>query len=145
MPLAIDTLKVSHKLQSAGMPRKQADAVVEVLTEAVEDRAGKDAVKEAVETLGMAMERRFASVDKQFASVNGQLSDLRGYVDKQFVSVNGQFASVNGQFASVDQQFASVNGQLSDLRDLLAKLLEGQAILHQNDMELKRRLDERKP
>ena len=29
------------------------------------------------------------------------------------------------------------------LEGLLVKLLEGQAVLHQNDMELKRRLDER--
>ena len=31
------------------------------------------------------------------------------------------------------------------VESLLAKLLEGQAVLHQNDMELKRRLDQRGP
>ncbi|MEI8396499.1 MAG: hypothetical protein WCF85_17335 [Rhodospirillaceae bacterium] len=30
------------------------------------------------------------------------------------------------------------------IESLLGKLLDGQAVLHQNDMELKRRLDERK-
>ncbi len=33
----------------------------------------------------------------------------------------------------------------SQIMGLLTKLLDGQAVLHQNDMELKRRLDERKP
>ncbi len=33
---------------------------------------------------------------------------------------------------------------LARIEAMLTKLLEGQAVLHQNDMELKRRLDERK-
>ncbi|MEI8397414.1 MAG: hypothetical protein WCF85_22065 [Rhodospirillaceae bacterium] len=40
----IDTLKVSHKLQSVGMPRKQAEAVAEVMAETVADRSCKTPV-----------------------------------------------------------------------------------------------------
>ncbi|MEI8396823.1 MAG: hypothetical protein WCF85_18975 [Rhodospirillaceae bacterium] len=66
---AIDTLKVSHKLQSAGMPRKQAEAVAEVVAETVEDRAGKDAMKDAVDTLGRAVDKRFDGVERRLSSL----------------------------------------------------------------------------
>ena len=102
MPPAIDTLKVSHRLQSAGMPRKQADVVVEALADAVADHPSKDAVIEAVETLGRSVDKRITALETK-----------------------------------VDTGF-------SELRELLHKIIDGQAVLHQNDMELKRRLDERK-
>lgn len=111
MPPAIDTLKVSHRLQSAGMPRKQADVVVEALADVVEDRAGKDAMKEAVETLATAMDRRFTAIDKQHLVVRAEIDDVKA-------------------------------GQ-KEIMTMLAKILDGQSVLQQNDMELKRRMDER--
>ncbi|MEI8396989.1 MAG: hypothetical protein WCF85_19865 [Rhodospirillaceae bacterium] len=38
---------------------------------------------------------------------------------------------------------ANVRSELGELRSLLHKILDGQAVLHQNDMELKRRLDQK--
>jgi hypothetical protein len=97
--VAIDTLKVAHKLQAAGMPRKQAEAVAEAVADVYPT---KDAVIESVETLGRAMDRRFTSMQEEHRS------------------------------------------DIARIEAMLVKLLEGQAVLHQNDMELKRRLDERK-
>ena len=134
MPPAIDTLKVSHRLQSAGMPRKQADVVVEALAGAVSDRPSKDAVLEAVETLGTAMDRRFAAVDKQHLVVRAELDELK----------TGQAELRTGQDELRTGQDELRTGQ-AHIMSLLSKLLDGQAVLHQNGMELKRRLDERKP
>ena len=133
MPPAIDTLKVSHRLQSAGMPRKQADVVVEALADAVSDRPSKDAVLEAVETLGTAMDRRFAVVDKQHLDVRAELDELK----------TGQAELRTGQDELRTGQAELETGQ-AHIMSLLTKLLDGQAVLHQNGMELKRRLDERK-
>ena len=59
--------------------------------------------------------------------------------------------AVERRFAEQDERLKTLENGQSELRDttarieaMLAKLLEGQAVLHQNDMELKRRLDERK-
>ncbi|MEI8396296.1 MAG: hypothetical protein WCF85_16300 [Rhodospirillaceae bacterium] len=125
MPIAaIDTLKVSHKLQSAGMPRKQAEAVAEAMAETVEDRAGKDAVKEAVETLGRAVDKRFTALESK---------------------VDHQGAAIQRLEQGQTELRTEMNERLSGIESLLSKILDGQAVLHQNDMELKRRLDERKP
>ena len=59
---------------------------------------------------------------------------------------------VQEQMRRVQEQhgdaIASLTGDVTDLRgtvgrieEMLVKLLDGQAVLHQNDMELKRRLD----
>ena len=140
MPPAIDTLKVSHRLQSAGMPRKQADVVVEALADAVSDRPSKDAVLEAVETLGTAMDRRFAAVDKQHLVVRAEIDELKtGQAELR----TGQDELRTGQDELRTGQDELRTGQ-AQIMSLLTKLLDGQAVLHQNDMELKRRLDERK-
>ena len=140
MPPAIDTLKVSHRLQSAGMPRKQADVVVEALADAVSDRPSKDAVLEAVETLGTAMDRRFAVVDKQYLVVRAELDELKtGQAELR----TGQAELRTGQDELRTGQAGLETGQ-AHIMSLLTKLLDGQAVLHQNGMELKRRLDERK-
>ena len=140
MPPAIDTLKVSHRLQSAGMPRKQADVVVEALADAVSDRPSKDAVLEAVETLGTAMDRRFAAVDKQHLVVRAEIDELKtGQAELR----TGQDELRTGQDELRTGQDELRTGQ-AQIMSLLTKLLDGQAVLHQNDMELKRQLDERK-
>ena len=162
MPPAIDTLKVSHRLQSAGMPRKQADVVVEALAGAVSDRPSKDAVLEAVETLGTAMDRRFAAVDKQHLVVRAELDELKtGQAELrtgqdelrtgqdeirtgQAELRTGQAELRTGQDELRTGQAELRTGQ-AHIMSLLSKLLDGQAVLHQNGMELKRRLDERKP
>lgn len=147
MPPAIDTLKVSHRLQSAGMPRKQADVVVEALADAVSDRPSKDAVLEAVETLGTAMDRRFTAVDKQHLVVRAEIDELK---TGQAELISGQAELRTGQAELRTGQDELRTGQAdletgqAQIMSLLTKLLDGQAVLHQNDMELKRRLDERK-
>lgn len=41
----------------------------------------------------------------------------------------------------IDRRFNSLEEGQSKLFTMMEKLLEGQAVLHQNDMEIKRRLD----
>ena len=56
----------------------------------------------------------------------------------------GQARLEQGQARLEGAQTRLEEGQ-ARVESLLAKLLEGQAVLHQNDMELKRRLDQRGP
>ena len=50
--------------------------------------------------------------------------------------------SVHGmKLGSLEKGQADLQAGQARIEEMLAKILEGQAILHQNDMELKRRLD----
>ena len=118
--VAFDTLKLAEKLHGAGFTRKQASGAAEALSEALaESYSSKLATTEAVETLGRAIDRRFASLETK--------ADQQGAV-----------------LAQHGEALAQHGGALARIETLLAKVLDGQAVLHQNDMELKRRLDERK-
>lgn len=46
------------------------------------------------------------------------------------------------QFAKVEADVGELKADVGELRAMLVKLVEGQAVLLQNDMELKRRLDQ---
>ena len=103
------------RITAAGMPERQA----EVLAEALAERprlATKSAVIESIEALARAVERRFVGLE----------------------------AKIDERFAKVDEQFAKIDQRFTGLEGMLARLLDGQAVLLQNDMELKRRLDEKK-
>lgn len=118
MPVvSFDTLKLAQTLKSSGFTQKQAIGAAEALSEALaESYTSKLATTEAVETLGRAVEKRITSLESK--------------IDQRFDEVGRRINSLE-------------DGQ-SKIVGLMEKLLEGQAVLHQNDMELKRRLDERK-
>lgn len=44
-------------------------------------------------------------------------------------------------FDTMDRRLATLEDGQAQILNMLTKLLEGQSVLHQNDMELKRRLD----
>ena len=121
---SIDTQKLAERLHGSGLSRKQAsgiaEAVTDLLIDVLADRPSRDAVIEAVETLGRAVDQRFLAVDQRFDRM-----------DQRF----------DQREAKVDEQFAEQKAANADIRALLVKILDGQAILHQNDMEMKRRLD----
>jgi len=88
-----DTLKTAHKLQSAGMPRKQAEAVAETLADVVADRSCKAAVIEAVQKTAVgtnlrmdAMERRLGeridTVERRIGGVEQRLGERIDAVEK---------------------------------------------------------------
>ena len=52
--------------------------------------------------------------------------------------------AIDRRFTSLETKVDQHSDALGRIETLLAKVLDGQAVLHQNDMELKRRLDERK-
>ncbi len=67
------------------------------------------------------------------------IAELRDGMDRQGVAI----AEHSTVLAQHSETLARHGATLNRIEELLGKLLDGQAILHQNDMELKRRLDER--
>jgi hypothetical protein len=106
---------VAKQLESGGFSRKQAVAAAEVLAELLDERSTKGAVREAIEVAVYGLDQR------RQADTTAIRADI---------VVQGEAISRQGEV-------------VARLEGLLVKVLEGQAVLHQNDMELKRRLDER--
>jgi hypothetical protein len=52
-------------------------------------------------------------------------------------------AELRGDVSELRGDVSELRGSVGRIEEMLVKLLDGQAILHQNDMELKRRLDAR--
>jgi hypothetical protein len=111
----VDTLKVAKKFEAGGFSKKQAATAAEVLADLLDERSSKDAVREAIEIATLAL-------------------DPRRQADT---------AAIRADIAAQGEVIARQGETIGRLEGLLVKLLEGQAVLHQNDMELKRRLDER--
>ncbi len=63
----MDTLAVTKHLISAGVPERQAEAHVQVLTEVTEDLVTKADLQRAVKEIEQMMERRFAEMEARLA------------------------------------------------------------------------------
>jgi chromosome segregation ATPase len=164
-----DTLKLAKRLKDSGFTQKQASGAAEGLAEVLaESYSSKNATTEAVETLGRAIEQRFTAADRRFEAIDKRLDAIdRRFtavderfdaIDRRFVAVDERFDAIDRRFVAIDERFDAMDRRFvaleqgqAELRDsvtrmeaMLAKILDGQAILHQNDMELKRRLDQLK-
>ena len=122
MEQALDTLAASRKLGESGMPGRQADAVVEVVNDAMKNLVTKEFLTAELDRrFGdldkrlsaefAAVGKRFAAVDERFAGVDKQFAG----VDKQFAGVDKQFAGVDKRFAAVDERFAAVDKRFTRL------------------------------
>ena len=136
--VAFDTLKLAERLQGAGFTRKQAVGASEGLAEALgESYPTKDAVIDAVATLGRSVDRRFTKLEDKVDRLETTL-DQHG----QMLTDHGQMLAQHGQMLTDHGQVLAQHGQvLEGIQTMLTKILDGQAVLLQNDMELRRRLD----
>jgi hypothetical protein len=132
----VDTLKVAKKFEAGGFSKKQATTAAEVLAELLDERSSKDAVREAIEIATLALDQRrqadTAAIRADIAAQGEVIGRLEEVVGRQGEAIARQGEAIGQQGEAIGR-----------LEGLLVKLLEGQAVLHQNDMELKRRLDER--
>ncbi len=65
----IDTLSIARKLSSSGVKREQAEAIADVVADAVDQQYGELATKDFVRN--------------QISTVRGEISDLRGDMNTQ--------------------------------------------------------------
>jgi len=143
--VAFDTLKLAERLQGAGFTRKQAVGASEGLAEALgESYPTKDAVIDAVATLGRSVDRRFTKLEDKVDRLETTL-DQHGQMltdHGQMLAQHGQMLAQHGQMLTDHGQVLAQHGQvLEGIQTMLTKILDGQAVLLQNDMELRRRLD----
>ncbi|MEI7611048.1 MAG: hypothetical protein WCJ64_27000 [Rhodospirillaceae bacterium] len=151
--VAFDTLKVAQQFQDAGFTRKQAAGAAEILVGLLAEKSDKDAVVKAIETLGISVDRRFGAVDKRFDGVDQQLVDVRADIAELQAGqteMRGDITEMRGDITEIRGDITEMRGNISTLQagqnrlmSLIEKVLEGQAVLSQNDMELRRLIESR--
>ena len=108
---SFDTHAAIRKLEKAGCPARQAEAMVSMVMQATGDtlQMARDlehiklqvetnmATKDALAALRTEMHAHFASLDDRFASL-----------DARFASLDDRFASLDARFARLDDRFASL-------------------------------------
>ena len=133
--VAFDTLKLAERLHDSGFTRKQAtgaaEALAEVLTEVMIDHPGKDVVIEAVQEAAIGIGNRIDATERRLGS---RIENLEA----------GQVTHTEA-IARLEAGQAAHGETLTRLETLLGTVLEGQAVLLQNDMEIRRRLEGGKP
>lgn len=86
MEQALDTLAASRKLEDSGMPERQADAVVDVVNDAMKNLVTK-------EYLTAELDRRFGAVDKRFADVDNRFTKMDAKMEVGFASMRADMHS----------------------------------------------------
>jgi hypothetical protein len=151
--IMFDTLKAAHHLQAVGMPRKQADAIAELMGDALSDRAGKENTAASLTLLSAkidALDKRHGDILERHSDILERHSDIlerHSDILERHSDILERHSDILESHSDTLAKHGEAIGRLESgqarIEALLAKLLDGQAVLHQNDMELKRRLDER--
>jgi len=158
--VAFDTLKIAQQFQDAGFSRKQAAGAAEILADLLAQKSDKDAVIKAIETLGISVDRRFFAVAQQLTDIRGDIAELRaGQIEMRgdITEMRGDITEMRGDITEIRGDITEIRGDITEIRGditglktgqerlfgLLEKILEGQAVLTQNDLELRRLIESR--
>ena len=95
--IAFDTLKIAQQFQEAGFSRKQAAGAAEILADLLARKSDKDAVIEAIETLGISVDRRFFAVAQQLTEIRGDIAELRAGPTE----MRGDITEIRGDIAGL--------------------------------------------
>ena len=107
------------------------------LLPASKEKVSKAAVLAAIETLGSGMDRKFNALGARIDGVETRITEVE-------TRLGARIDGVETRLGGVESEVKEVRTEVKEVRSLLQTLLEGQAVLAQNDMELKRLLSERK-
>jgi len=111
---SFDVLSYSKDLESAGLPRQQADVIAKGIMTMVAQQFDSLPSLEHFDAHMERIDRRFEQIDKHF-----------GQVDKRFEQVDKRFEQVDKRFEQVDKKFDVIAGRLTNL-----ELLKSQVNLH---------------
>ena len=125
----LDTLRCAQTLRTAGFPEEQAEAMAQVLGDALTDVATKTdlddletrlntKIDNAVETLDAKIDNRFetldAKIDNAFGTLDAKIDKDVGILDAKLVAVNQRLNSLE---TSMQNQFVTVQKQIESLSD----------------------------
>ena len=99
----INTFSIARKLSDSGVKREQAEAIADVVADAVNQRDENLATKDFVRN--------------QISIVRGEISDLRGDMNAQISDLRGDMnAQISDLRGDMNAQISDLRGDMSGLR-----------------------------
>ncbi len=113
----INTLSISRELTKSGLKREYAEAIADVVANAVVQQNGNLATKEFVHTHVSEMQKgtdgKIDTLRMEIGELRVEVSDLRNHIDSQIASVHVEISELRNH---IDSQTASVRVEISELR-----------------------------
>ena len=155
MDAMLDTLAASRKLENSGMPGKQAESVVEVMSDAMQNLVTKEyltaeldrrfgAVDKRFTEMEYGMDKRFSKIepgmDKRFSKIETDMdkrfSNIESGMDKRFskieTDIDKRFSKIETdmdlRFGAVDTEFAKVREDAAKSHKSLVVIMMGSAL-----------------
>ena len=102
---SFDVLSYSKDLESAGLPRQQADVIAKGVMSMVAQQFDSLPSREHFDTHMGRIDQRFEQIDRRFERVD----ECFERVDKRFEQVDKQFDVITGQLTSLELLKSHVN------------------------------------
>ncbi len=117
MDAKLDTLATSRKLEKSGMPGPQAEAVVEVVNDAMNDLVTKEFLK-------VELDRSFNEFERK---LDRKLDERFGKFEGRFETIDTRFDKVDEKFDRVNERFERTDASINELKLGIAALGKSQA------------------
>ena len=117
----INTLSIARELSTSGVKREQAEAIANVVADAVNQRdenlATKDFVRNQISIVRGDISDLRGDTNAQISDLRGEISDLRGDTNAQISDLRGEISDLRGDVnTQISDLRGDVNTQISDLR-----------------------------
>ena len=133
MDAMLDTLAAGRKLENSGMPGKQAESIVEVMSDAMQNLVTKEyltteldrrfgAVDKRVSTIESGMDMRFSKME---SGMDKRFSKIESHMDKRFSKIE---SDMNLRFGAVDTEFAKVREDAAKSHKSLVVIMMGSTL-----------------
>ena len=135
MDAMLDTLAASRKLENSGMPGKQAESVVEVMSDAMQNLVTK-------EYLTAELDRRFGAVDKRFTEMkygmDKRFSNIESGMDKRFSNIESgmdkRFSKIE---TDIDKRFSKIETDMDKRFSKIETDIDKRFSKIESDMDLR--------
>ncbi len=119
----INTLSISRELTKSGLKREYAEAIADVVANAVIQQNGSLATKEFVHTHVSEMQKgtdgKIDTLRMEIGELRVEVSELRNHIDSQIASVRVEISELR---SDMETQIASVHVEISELRVEVSEL-----------------------
>lgn len=106
--MTVDTLEIVRKLEAAGTPRGQAEALAAVFRDSETTSLANLATKTDLAAVKTELVAEIASVrtdlKAEIAAVRSDMALAEHRVEARFVQIDGRFAQLDGKFVQLEQR-----------------------------------------
>ena len=125
----LNTLTIARSLSKSGFKREQAEAIANVVADAVEKEHGnlatKDFVRSQINVVRSEISDLRGEMNSEIGAVRSEISDLRGEMNSEIGAVRSEISDLRGEMNS---EISTVRSEISRLETRLIRWVVGTGI-----------------